>query len=175
MEIFQTERLKIRQFVKGDYQDYSRLDSNPEVMRYIGKIRNHQEMTDRFHKILEYYKEFSEFGIWALVGSNDDNFHGWVCLKHLDSSEEIEVGYRLMHNSWGNGFATEASFGLLDYGFRELGLGRIVAVTIQENQSSQNVLRKIGMKFEKMANFYNTDVLYFGLNRIDYLNKKTKF
>jgi len=64
-------------------------------------------------------------GYGALLDAKDNIFHGWVCLKHLDTSEEIELGYRLMYNSWGKGLATEASFGLLDYGFRKLGLGRI--------------------------------------------------
>jgi len=175
MKIFQTERLQIRQFVDQDYQNYSKLDSNPEVMRYLGEVRNHQQMKDHFSQIMEYYERFPQFGVWSLTDLHDDAFHGWVCLKHLDTSDEIELGYRLMRTSWGKGLATEASLGLLNYGFGKLNLGRIVAVTINENKPSQNVLRKVGMKYEKMAYFYNTNVLYFGLTKQDYFDHTGEF
>jgi RimJ/RimL family protein N-acetyltransferase len=173
--ILETERLKVRQFKEEDFPNYSKLDSNPEVMRYIGAPRNQQQMTDRLTEIMEYYERFPQFGVWALTDSHDDSFHGWVCLKHLDSTEEIELGYRLMHSSWGKGLATEASMGLLNYGFSKLNLGRIVAVTVNDNKPSQNVLKKIGMKYEKMAYFYSTNVLYFGLNRSDNLDDSGEF
>jgi [ribosomal protein S5]-alanine N-acetyltransferase len=50
----------------------------------------------------------------------------------------------------GNGLATEAALAVMDYGFGELGLQRIVAVTHPENQASIRVLQKLGMTFERM-------------------------
>ena len=85
---------------------------------------------------------FPRFGIWAVYRKEYDKFIGWVCLKYLDRFDEIEVGYRLLHDFWCKGYATEESPGILDYGFNKLNLERVVGVTIQENKASQNVLTR---------------------------------
>ncbi len=47
--------------------------------------------------------------------------------------------------NWGHGYITEAAEGLLDYGFRTIGLGWIVSFAVEENQRSTAVMQRIGM------------------------------
>jgi len=58
---------------------------------------------------------------------------------------DVEVGYRLLHNAWGQGFATEGATELIRYGFDDLGLNKIIGVTHPGNRASQRVLMKVGL------------------------------
>ena len=59
-----------------------------------------------------------------------------------------EIGYWIATKYWGNGYATEASRAMVDYGFTELRLHRIQARHFLRNPASGRVLQKIGMKLE---------------------------
>ena len=95
-------------------------------------------------------------------------FTGWTCLKHLDNTDEIEIGYRYFPQFWGLGLCTEISTALLEYGFLKVGLDRIVGISNPENKASIRVLEKIGLKYERNAHYYGVDVVYYGLNREDF-------
>jgi len=62
----------------------------------------------------------------------------------LDNTEEIEVGFRLLHRFWGKGYATESAQALIDYRFTKCGLSVIVGITNQTNLRAQHVLEKCG-------------------------------
>ena len=57
----------------------------------------------------------------------------------------MEVAWRLARFYWGHGYATEAATAALDYGFNELGLSEIVAVTVPANWRSRRVMERLGM------------------------------
>jgi RimJ/RimL family protein N-acetyltransferase len=67
----------------------------------------------------------------------------------LDEQEEIELGFRLRLKFWGKGYATEAAQAVLGYGFRSLGLKRIIAFAIPQNLASIRVIEKLGFSFER--------------------------
>ena len=57
----------------------------------------------------------------------------------------MEVAWRRARRYWGQGYATEAARAALDYGFGELGLSEIVALTVPTNQRSRRVMDRLGM------------------------------
>jgi RimJ/RimL family protein N-acetyltransferase len=57
----------------------------------------------------------------------------------------VEVAWRLARPYWGHGYATEAARAALDYGFGQLGLREIVAVTVPANRRSRRVMERLGM------------------------------
>lgn len=57
-----------------------------------------------------------------------------------------EVFYGIQKDYWGNGYATEAGWAMLKYGFGNLGLDRIIGAVHTGNEGSINVLEKIGLK-----------------------------
>ncbi len=161
-----TSRLCLRPVEPGDLEGLSALDRDPEVMRYIGKgqLRSRQETEMGLQRLMQHQAQHG-FGLWAVVRQSDQAFLGWCGLKYLDSTPEIEVGYRLAQNAWGQGFATEAAIASVNYGFEVLGLDRIVAIAQPANLASRRVIEKLGMQFEKEARFYDTDCVYYALNR----------
>jgi RimJ/RimL family protein N-acetyltransferase len=74
---------------------------------------------------------------------------------------EVEVGYRLLPDAWGQGYATEGASALVRYGFGEVGLTRIVGLTHPQNAASQSVLRKAGLRDAGFGQYYGRRVRYF--------------
>jgi RimJ/RimL family protein N-acetyltransferase len=67
----------------------------------------------------------------------------------LDGASEIEIGYRLMLEHWGKGYATEAARAMTRYLLTDAGFAKIHAFVHRHNRASENVIRKIGYTFAK--------------------------
>lgn len=95
-------------------------------------------------RIIARYEEWKVYGIWAAFLKENDEFIGWFALKPLPKTGEIEVGYRLLPQHWGKGYATEGTSALLKHGFDDLSLECVVAIAQLENKASRRVLEKAG-------------------------------
>jgi ribosomal-protein-alanine N-acetyltransferase len=62
------------------------------------------------------------------------------------------------------GIATEAAQAVVDFGFRQLDMGRIIGLTLPENRASIRVLEKVGMKFEKTITIDGIQAAYYAMN-----------
>lgn len=109
------------------------------------------------------------FGYWMIETIEDQDFVGWVALKKLDQTDQIELGYRLLEEHWGKGYAVEAASELLNYAFLTLNLKEVAAIALEENVRSLKVLEKLGMKYQKKARFYGFKCCYYQLKRGDFL------
>lgn len=167
MSEIETNRLRLRHFSLDDLDDLFRIYSNPEVMRYVGKgARTKDETQSALVSMIKHWKH--GFGMWAIIHKQSDKMIGRCGLCFLDNSPEVELGYVLDKPYWNIGLATQASRASLEYGFEEIGLERIVAIARPENIASQRVMQKVGMKYEKNAHYYNSNVVYYALSRADY-------
>ena len=167
--MIETQRLLLRPFSPADIDSFASLNADPDVMRYIGDGRpqSKAQTETRLNAGLDHWKQHG-FGLFTAVEKATADFVGFCGLKYLDTSSDIEVGYRLAKRFWGMGLATEAARASLHYGFETLGLDRIVAVVQPENAASCRVIEKIGLQYVKHARFYDTDVKYFAITREEY-------
>jgi [ribosomal protein S5]-alanine N-acetyltransferase len=100
-----------------------------------------------------------------------DGLLGTVSLRRYARDRRAELGYWLTATAWGNGYATEAAFAVVDLGFRELGLARIYAQVLDGNAASVRVLEKLGMIEEGTKRRHVKkggalhDVVFYGLLR----------
>lgn len=155
-----TARFRLRGLRDEDLPALVAMNRDPEVMRYVRKPGSDAEERQKAVELIAKYRG-EPLGVWAIEGRDDGAYLGNAMLLTLPGSEDIEVGYRLPQSSWGRGIATEAATRLRDYGFEEIGLEEIVAVTDPENAASQHVLRKIGLSFRGLRRAYDTDGLHF--------------
>ncbi|MEZ4756664.1 MAG: GNAT family N-acetyltransferase [Flavobacteriales bacterium] len=161
-----TERLILRDLEERDVDGIFALDSDPEVLRYIGT----PVMTDRSeaaHVIAMVRRQYEENGIgrWAMELRSTGEFVGWCGLKweqHIRPFAYYDIGYRLIRKHWGQGYATEAASACLRHGFEVLGYPEICAAAEAEHHASNRILQKIGLKqgepfvFEgKVCNWYS--------------------
>lgn len=151
MRIFiETERLIIRELLPADDAGIFKLDSDPEVHKYLGKspIKTIEEARDVIAFIRNQYIT-NGIGRWAMVEKVSGSFIGWAGLKLMrdtvnNHADFYDLGYRLIKKYWGKGYATEAAIACRDYGFNELNQPVIYAMTATGNVGSRKVLEKAG-------------------------------
>lgn len=174
MEI-ETKRLILRKFEESDSERMFMMDSNPEVMKYIG-IPVLSDRNESKKLILYIQKQYSENGVGrlAVVEKESGLVIGWSGLKLL--TEEIngyknvlDLGYRFLPEFWGKGYAYEAAEASLDLGFNALNADKITAYAHVENEGSNYILTKLG--FEKTGEFEESDgfCFWYELKREKYL------
>jgi RimJ/RimL family protein N-acetyltransferase len=162
-----TERLRLRPLRDVDLDDLARLDGDPRVMRYVGdgSTLSRDVVARGLARQQRYYELYPGLGAWLAKRKDDGAFVGWFCLKYIPKTVEIEVGYRLVPEAWGKGYATEGAKALVAYGFDTLTLVRIVGVTYPENVASQRVLLKAGLRDAGYGQYYGKRLRYFVAQR----------
>ena len=142
-----TARLALRRFTPGDLDWLADLYSDPDVMRYLGGVKDRakaEELLDT--RILRYYQEHPGLGIWTTVERATGTRLGFHLLNHIRGESIVQVGFTLEKSAWGKGFGTEMASAVLRYGFVDLGLPRIAGMASLQNHASQRVLLKIGLE-----------------------------
>ena len=81
---------------------------------------------------------------------------------------QIEVGYMLKQDAWGQGYASEICTGLLRFAFEKTALDGVVACTDPDNKASQRVLTKCGMRDCGIGRAYAEDVPWFEITRTEW-------
>ncbi|RED53498.1 GNAT family N-acetyltransferase [Aestuariispira insulae] len=154
----ETERFFIRPLQESDLDLMLEMDTDPEIMKHVGGAMTEEEVRSRLPNYLHRDEE-KIHGQWCIVSKTDGERHGLVLVKPMPVEEPngrlfdtieasgIEIGYRLRKTSWGKGIATEASEPFLALQFDEVGLDRLIACIDPENNGSQNVLKKLGMRY----------------------------
>ena len=160
-----TQRLALRRFCADDVDEVYRLDRDPRVMRYIGdgSVRTREEVALTLARASRYYRNYPGLGVWAAEERASRRFIGWFCLKYMPNTADVEVGYRLLPEAWGKGYATEGASALVRYGFETLGLYRIIGVTHPGNTASQRVLRKAGLRDAGTTRYWEREVRLFAV------------
>jgi len=152
MQVFlETERLVLRRFTMADADDLVNLDADPDVMRYVtgGVPTSRDEIeTEVLPTFLDYYQRYEGFGFWAAVEKATGEFLGWFHFRPVPDAVpgQVDLGYRLRKSAWGKGYATEGSRALIDKGFTEFGVQRVIAEAMVINAASRRVMEKAGLK-----------------------------
>ncbi|CAN5468476.1 GNAT family N-acetyltransferase [soil metagenome] len=159
--IAQTPRLLIREFAADEEELLLAIDADERLIRYVKK-RGPEESRRLFRESLKDYGNGTGLGRWGVFNQADGDFIGLCMLKPSESDAScIELGYRLHLKYWGIGIATELSKALVFYGFKEIGLPAITAVTHPQNAVSQRVLEKAGLIRQGTAFWYGEDLPFF--------------
>ncbi|GAA3047092.1 GNAT family N-acetyltransferase [Kitasatospora albolonga] len=167
--VFETERLVVRQWVEGDLERALDTYSRWEVARWLGATPRAWEGRADAEAFLERCRVRSadpRYGVWALERRDTGVVAGSVLLVPLPGGDgEVEVGWHLHPDSWGNGFATEAARGALAKGFAE-GLTEIHAVVYPGNEPSMAVCRRLGMTAQgRTSRWYGVELEAFRIGR----------
>jgi len=165
-----SNRLRLRQINDDDFAVMRHLDVDPVVKEFLGPASPESDTIKRMDKIKKLKAEGSGLGYWMGEILDTKEPIGWFVLNHVQETEHIEIGYRLIEKHWGKGYATEGSKVLLKHGFEDLNLDQIIGLTHQKNEASKHVLRKIGLVEKGIRHFYDLDVCYFELDREAYIN-----
>jgi len=138
---------------------------SPEVMKWTPSppSKNVAETVERLARMLAFTaRQPPGLGLWALELKESGEFLGQVGLFPVEGKgPEVEVAYELAPRVWGHGYATEAARALIEYGFDELQLRRIVALILPANTRSRNVASKCAMTLEGPGRLYGLDLVVY--------------
>lgn len=146
---FETARLILKPRTIDDLENCVGMDINPQVTEYIpgewnGSCRHIAFLKER---ILKPYPP--GLGYWSVfLKDNPADFLGWIHLLPLpEDRQAAEIGWRLKHSVWGNGYATEAARIIMAYAFKVADFNRIVAYTHSANKRSIKMMNTLGLEY----------------------------
>ncbi len=181
MEHFRTSRLIARDWAAGDAQAAFGIYGRHEVMRWLGAeprraVASLAQMRQRLDLMIQRGRAEPDYGLWPVelrTGPQAGAVVGAVLLSRLTEGDgEVEIGWHLNPDHWGNGYATEAGRGVIGLAFGQervgtervdLGSGsgrtedvlgnhgsrslldRVIALVDPDNDRSQAVCRRLGM------------------------------
>ena len=161
--IFETDRLRLCEFVEDDAEWFFRLNSDPAVLRYVPdkQLLNVEQARQTLidHPIADYRKY--GFGRSACILKSTGEPIGFAGLKYLKELGDVDVAFRLMQTHWGLGLATEAARASVHFGFTNLALKQIIGLVMSENIASVRVLEKTGLRYVETVTFWGKQFLKY--------------
>ena len=149
----ETNRLMFRRYTMDDLAFVEELVTNENVMKYIGSgvAKDRTYAIQLIKRMIEQYANFEDYGLHVLVHKESGQYvgHAGLVAQIIDDAFEIELGYWIHPDFWGQGYATEAAHALKQYAEQELELERYVSAIQVGNVASQKIALQNGMKLEK--------------------------
>lgn len=153
VNVLETDRLIVRELSVDDAPFMLRLLNEPSFIQNIGD-RNVRTLEDAKvyiqNKPMAHYERFG-FGLYLVADRTTESSIGVCGLLQRESLAFPDVGYALLPEYWGSGYALEAASAVLSYGRKVLGMSRILAIANADNAPSIRVLQKLGFSFSKMV------------------------
>lgn len=147
--IFTSERLGFRNWLPEDLEELAQLNADEAVMEHFPKILSKKEVEEFLGDLSNHFSK-NGFTYYATEILATGEFIGMIGLAYQEYptafTPAIDIGWRLKQSAWGKGYATEGAKRCLNYGFQELGIEKIISVCTINNQKSEHVMKKIGMK-----------------------------
>lgn len=150
--ILETKRLILRPLTMDDLDALFALYRDPEIRKYFPEgTLTYEETKEELEWIIDVYYGKYGFGLWATIHKETGEFIGRCGLLPwtIDGRSEVEVAYLLAKEYWGQGLGTEVAQAILQYGFEQLNLSRLICMADPENQASRRVAENMGMTLER--------------------------
>ena len=148
MKPIETERLLLRPWRDADLEPFAELNADPRVMEHFPSTLSREE-SERFIAHVRVHFDQRGYGFWALELKGSEPFIGFTGLGVVPFQAHftpgVEIGWRLAHASWGQGYVSEAARASLRFAFGQLRLGEVVSFTVGANRRSRAVMERIGM------------------------------
>lgn len=146
----ETERLLLRSTTEVDSNLILELLNTPKWKTFIGERNVHtaEEAANYIRtKMLPQLRK-QGFGNFTLIRKSDGQKMGTCGLYNREGLEGLDLGYALLPEFEGKGFAREAAREVIRFGFEELQERSIQAITSKTNIRSQKLLEYLGMKYQ---------------------------
>jgi RimJ/RimL family protein N-acetyltransferase len=158
--MIRTSRLILREWRDSDLDAFAALNADPRVREFFPSLLTRVESAASIARMQAHITQHG-FGFWAVEVPGVADCVGMCGLAYVffeapfvkKGQPCVEIGWRLAHEHWGHGYATEAAKAALNHGFRTLGLPEIVAFAVVANQRSRRVMERIGMTYDAADDF----------------------
>ncbi|MFZ0136646.1 MAG: GNAT family N-acetyltransferase [Candidatus Sulfotelmatobacter sp.] len=165
-QIIETPRLILREFSADDVDALGLVLCDAETMRFYPAPLDRHGVEDWIARNLRRYATDGH-GLWAVVLKATGELIGdcGLTVQPVNGIDEIEIGYHVRRDQWGQGLATEAARACRDYGFARLPVDHIISLIRPENLPSRRVAEKNGMAIWKDVMRKNIPHLVYSIRR----------
>ncbi len=170
MLLFNTERLQVRRFTSADADAFFLINGNPEVVRFIRPAKTREESNSFLEENINLYQNGSIVGRFGVFKKDTQDFVGTFSFLYLSGQEEIHIGYALIPQAWGKGFATELVRKGITYFFENTVKSGLFAITSSANHASQQVVLKSGMQSRGQVVEHGEMLDLFSITREEWLS-----
>lgn len=146
--IFETERLLLQPTSEEDADLIFNLLNSPKFLQHIGdrNIRTVEDAENYIREKMLPQLQRLGFSNYTLVRKEDLIKIGTCGLFDRAGVEGIDIGYAILPDYEGKGYAFEAAGRIKSAAFNDFGLEAVSAITSKENAASQKLLEKLGLK-----------------------------
>lgn len=146
----QTKRLKLRWFTPGDAELLLAIWNDPAFIRNVGDrgirtVEQAREALAAGH--MKLYADHG-YGPYRVALAKTDEPVGLCGLFKREFLEDPDIGFAILPDHTGKGFAHEAAIAVMDYARHELGLTRMTAIVSPKNTASISLIEKLGLRYE---------------------------
>jgi RimJ/RimL family protein N-acetyltransferase len=151
-----TAHIILRRWRPSDREPFRALNADPRVMEFFPALLTPEESDDLIARIEQHFDKHG-FGVYAAELIETQAFIGFIGLNipafEAPFMPAVEIGWRLAHDAWGQGLATEGARAVVQYAFETLKLPSLVSFTSPANLRSRRVMEKIGMIHNPVDDF----------------------
>lgn len=145
------QRLKLRKITEEDFSFLYEIFNIPKAMEFFPSLRNGEQTKEWIQFNLDSYRK-NNFGKWIIENNDGKSIgHCGLVWTSIDGVDEIELGYFLHPDFWGQGYAIEAAQLGKDLALQKYGFKKIISAINPLNKPSIKVAEKLGMRREKTA------------------------
>lgn len=150
--VMETERLCLRKLSIDDAAFVLELLNQPSFLRFIGDrgVRNLEDAQQYILNRLVASYERNGFGLYLAELKQDGTPIGISGLVKRDTLPDPDIGFAFLPAYWSKGYAVESAAAVMNYARDVLGLDRVLAITNPDNEASEKLLGRIGLRFERM-------------------------
>ena len=166
MKILETDRLVLRRLMPTDLDSLYALYRDPEIRQYYPEgVLSYAQTQEELEWFLNGHPAHPELGLWATIHKETNLFIGRCGLLPwtIDGVYEVEIAYMLAKPYWRQGLGAEAAQALVRYGFEQLHLSRLIALTDPDHQASIHTAMRAGLHFEKEIEMQGTRTVVYAI------------
>ena len=151
VKVLETNRLVLRWLTEDDASFLRELMNDPSWIEFIGDRGVRTTAQAREYLTEHYLSSYRHhgFGLYRVERKTDGDPVGICGLLRRESLSDVDLGFALLPEHRRKGFAFEAAAATVEYARSVLTLPRLVAITVPHNDSSIQLLEKLGMAFER--------------------------
>jgi ribosomal-protein-alanine N-acetyltransferase len=153
VERVETSRLVCERIQEEHYDALAKMLQDPQVRPWLwprNEPPTEQELRESLEDKLEHWEKYG-FGLWLLRDkvTGEAVGRGGLQWTYVAELHEVEAGWVIVPERWGEGLATELALASVEAGFGPVGLMEIVAFTLPHNVASRRVMEKSGFAYER--------------------------
>jgi RimJ/RimL family protein N-acetyltransferase len=142
----ETQRLLLRPTRKDDFEEFAAFQADAETMRYLGGATQPRSVAWRSFLTMAGAWAVQGYAMFSVIEKASGRWVGRVGPWQPEGWPGTEVGWGIVRERCGLGYATEAATAAIDWAFAELGWSEVIHVIEPVNLKSQAVARKLGSR-----------------------------